>query len=1441
MAVFKCKMCGGALDIVEGATIAECESCGTKQTIPNLSDEKRRNLYDRANHFRRNNDYDKALFIYEQILNEDKTDAEAYWSIVLCKYGIEYVEDPSTHKRVPTINRTQFTSIFADEDYKSAIAYADGYQRDLYETEAKEIDKIQKGILAVSSKEAPFDVFICYKETDKNGRRTQDSVLAQELYYALKNEGLNVFFSRITLEDKLGTAYEPYIFAALNSAQVMVVLGTKLEYFNAVWVKNEWSRYLSLIKKGEKKTLIPAYKDIDPYDLPEEFSHLQAQDMSKLGFMQDLIRGIKKIIGFSKPSKQETVIVKESHDIAPLIRRAFLFLEDGDFASADEYAEKVLDLNPECAEAYVLKLLAELELTALEELENYYAPVTNNANYIKACRFADSKYRATLEGYNAHILERLDTERKEKIYREGLNLLNAKCYDDAIARFSKLLDYKDSADKIELCKQRKEIVRKEQVYVQALHRVSVANSKDKILNYEETIKRSITELQSISGYKDSDEQVAKLQAQLEKWRENKRIEAENARIRAEEERLRREREAELQRIKREKLKNQAKKVARIGIPSIIALAIILVLTFTLFIPTGKYNKANDLLNQGKYQEAFEIYDELDGFSGSEAKIATINAIKTIESGSYEKGIRAALSAGVKVQLTYGLNGGNIVEENNAVKDRSVSHPLSEITETEKQYIYTKLEDFSGFALSTRNGYDFVKWELSDCKAEVNKKDNAINLRLVAVWNAKEYTISYDLDGGNVNADNPIGYNPDDDMFALVNPTKKGYAFIGWTGTDLGDKTMEVVVHSGSYGDRTYTANWQVNTYVITYNPNEGILANTIQTVTFDKEEALAVPSRLGYEFVGWFEGTQAYTDGVWCADKNVELKAEWKIVNYEIKYNLDGGTTTNPLSYTILDNISISEPKKTGYSFDGWTFNGQDNPTKLVSISVGTVGEKEYTAHWTANAYEVNYNANNGTSSKTSDTAVYDSSFTLATAERKGYKFLGWFDGPQKVDSGDWKIANNVTLKAEWEIIKYKITYHLDGGTSTNVTTYTVLDSITLLEPTKVGYSFDGWTYDGQTDPTKLVSISIGTIGEKEYTAHWSANSYQVTYVGNGGNVSKETDTFIYDTDISLATVERKGYEFLGWYNGDDKVESGIWEIAEDTTLTAEWDIITYSISYNMNYGTTTNRTSYTVETATFSLVEPTKLACIFLGWTFDGQDSPTKDVTIEKGTIGNKTFTANWEDCLEYSLDTATGSYMVTGFAEDKFISDLHIPDMYNGVRVMGISMCAFQYSSMQSVIIPDSILEIGTQAFYGCESLQSVSFGSSVKKIHQAAFQGCDNLTSVAFSDSIEYIGSFAFWGCNLVGTITLPTSLVEIGKQAFAFNSELEKVYIPKSVKIVGDYAFDNSGEWIVSGRYGEINSSGLEIYIQTGTDKSNWSSKWSSYDTGYISGISLIYTW
>ena len=395
MAAFKCKMCGGDLIIEKGSTVAECEYCGSKQTLPKLDDDRRTIFYNRANHFRRNNEFDKAAGIYEQILNEDPTDAEAYWSLVLCRYGIEYVEDSANHKRVPTINRVQFGSILEDADYLSALQNADEEQKSVYIAEAKAIEAIQKGYLAISEREKPFDVFICYKETDDNGRRTMDSVLANDLYHQLTQEGFKVFFSRITLEDKLGTEYEPYIFAALNSAKVMVVLGTRPEYFSAVWVRNEWSRFLALIKNGEQKVLIPAYRDMSPYDLPEEFSHLQALDMSRLGFMQDLIRGIKKILG------TENVVGAASAATSPLLRRAFLFLEDRDWRSAAEYSEKILDQEPENARAYLCKLMAELQVSKPEDLRKHRAAFPKNSAYRRAVQYADSALKAELESYAA--------------------------------------------------------------------------------------------------------------------------------------------------------------------------------------------------------------------------------------------------------------------------------------------------------------------------------------------------------------------------------------------------------------------------------------------------------------------------------------------------------------------------------------------------------------------------------------------------------------------------------------------------------------------------------------------------------------------------------------------------------------------------------------------------------------------------------------------------------------------------------------------------------------------------------------------------------------------------------------------------------------------------------------------------------------------------------
>ena len=308
----------------------------------------------------------------------------------------------------------QVASILTDEDYLAAVENApDEESRRIYQEEAARIAEIQKGILAISANEKPYDVFICYKETDANGQRTHDSQWAQDIYYGLTEQGYKVFFSRITLEDKLGQQYEPYIFAALNSAKVMVVVGSRPEYFNAVWVKNEWSRYLALMAHDRKRLLIPCYRDMDPYDLPEELSALQSQDMSKIGFMQDLLRGVQKVMQQPTSAPQrvrvETATVEtNAPGVTSLLKRAALFLEDGDTASAREYYDRVLDIDPECAEAYMGKVCAETGCRKESDLGALNYCVDMRGDWQKAVRFASAAQKQKYEGYMASVRARVE-------------------------------------------------------------------------------------------------------------------------------------------------------------------------------------------------------------------------------------------------------------------------------------------------------------------------------------------------------------------------------------------------------------------------------------------------------------------------------------------------------------------------------------------------------------------------------------------------------------------------------------------------------------------------------------------------------------------------------------------------------------------------------------------------------------------------------------------------------------------------------------------------------------------------------------------------------------------------------------------------------------------------------------------------------------------------
>lgn len=402
MAVFKCKMCGGDLNITEADKVVECEYCGTTQTVPSADNEKKMTLFNRANRLRLNNEFDKAAALYEQLIAEFPEEAEAYWGLCLCNWGIEYVDDPATGEKKPTCHRASFESLMKDENYLLAMEYADITAQRVYRREAQEIDRLNDAILSVSRNERPYDVFICYKETDENGMRTHDSVLAQDVYDALTAKGLKVFFSRITLEDKLGRQYEPYIFAALNSAKVMLAIGTKYEYFQAVWVKNEWSRFMRLAAKDRSKVLIPCFRDMDPYDLPDEFKGLQAQDLGKLGAVQDLVRGVGKLLAKDAPKdgdvQQAAVSNPAATTVQSLLKRAFMFLEDGEWGSANEYAEKVLDIDPEDGEAYLAKAMSDLKKRSRSSM-NDASGIALNANIQKALRFGSGSLKNEINDY----------------------------------------------------------------------------------------------------------------------------------------------------------------------------------------------------------------------------------------------------------------------------------------------------------------------------------------------------------------------------------------------------------------------------------------------------------------------------------------------------------------------------------------------------------------------------------------------------------------------------------------------------------------------------------------------------------------------------------------------------------------------------------------------------------------------------------------------------------------------------------------------------------------------------------------------------------------------------------------------------------------------------------------------------------------------------------
>lgn len=1231
--VFKCKICGGALELDGARSVAVCPYCGTKQTLPKPGDERRANLYDRANHFRRNNDFDKAAGIYEAILNEDPTDAEAYWSIVLCRYGIEYVEDPATRKRVPTVNRAQYTSIFDDEDYKAALQYADAAQREVYEAEAKTINEIQRGILAISQKEEPFDVFLSCKETDASGRRTPDSVLASEIYNELTAQGIRTFFARITLEDKLGSAYEPYIFAALHSAKVMVVVGTKPEYFNAVWVKNEWSRYLALIKGGEKKTVIPAFRDMDPYDLPDEFSHLQAQDMSKLGFLQDLVRGIRKILGADAAGAsplRKTVVVTAPAAVEPLFRRAELALSDGEFDRADDFYEQILNQEPENADAYVGKLLVELRVSERSSLSACDVSFENSDAYKKAMRFGDDALKKELSDALRAVLARLEERKRVAVY-ERATLLFIRAGD------------------LPSCTEAKRL------------------------------------FQSISGYRDADkcvslcdEKIAELRAEWEKLREEKRIAAEERKRRA---------------------KKTRKRVV-IALLSLLLVAAIAVPTclyvFGVAIPNAKYEKAVELIGEKRYDEAEELLDEawyyaiskktqdkldrayeaLDAARAADEELekarraeegAVSEANAEPETAACEQAVRTLLQAGVNANVSYLCDGGALPGND----------PAESVEEK-----YASTDDFRGLPTPQKDGYRFTGWVCEG--SEYLPEESGIRLILKAVWTERKYMIRYQLGGGS--GSNPSSYGIEDDV-TLSAPKKTGYTFVGWRGQGLSEPTKVVRIGKGNTGDRLYTAQWKANKYAVSFDPAGGTTSVTETEYAYDSRVALPKPTKPGYTFAGWYKGSEKVSDGTWKQTIPVHLRAQWTPTSYTVTYNLGGvpATNANKTSYTVeTASFSLSALSYDHCTFQGW-YSDSEFTRPVTSIPKGSTGNLTLYAKWSIETFTIEYDWHGGNEVTTARKTftILDLPLTLCKPEKSDHSFYYW-----ALDELDGEPVKQITTCKNYRLVA---NYLPEGTTISGYSGY--------LNP--AGYS--SYYAAEISNPKKLADIEIPKYHVANNT---KAYPYILTIEVRNGSTAPERLSFSDKVIDVVCSVQLEGNAYEnGLYYGSrnnpyymlvGRVDPNqpLKVMHEDTEVldgafANQSDLVSVVIGENVKH----------IATGSFggcyNMIELYNLSSV--------KDNLPGCASVVHTSLDEPSVLINKGDYFFY-YDNEEEAYYLGAYVGNETVLDLPID--VNGFSYRLRSRAFWRNTTVTSVRIPAGVKGIDRQAFYEMSKLETVYF---------------------------------------------------------------------------------------------------------------------------------------